>query len=132
MELTTISLEQLIRDTESHLSASGYSKSTIDRYNSCWKKLLKRYCIEGVEQFSFEMCLSIIKDEYHIPSIEKLQHHHVFYIRTVKILDEFLQNGKILRCHQNSGIQVVPEFESILKHFIDACHDSGLSERTIK
>lgn len=132
MEQTTILLEHLIRDTKLYLITSGYSKSTIDRYNSCWKKLLKCYRIKGFEQFSLEICLSIIKDEYHIPSNEKLQHHHVFYIRTIKILDEFLQYGKILRCHQNSGMKVATEFKGILKHFIDVFYDSGLSERTIK
>jgi len=42
MNTTTISLKQLISNVESHLSALGYSPSTISRYQSCWKKILKR------------------------------------------------------------------------------------------
>jgi len=132
MNRTTISLKQLISSVESHLSASGYSQNTINRYRSCWKKVLKRCSIDGIEEFSYEKCLSFIQEDYNIPSLENLKHHHVFYLRTIKVLNEYALYGKILKCHQKSGVQVVSEFADILSEFLKTRLKSGLNERTIE
>jgi len=131
MNKTTISLKQLISNVESHLSASGYSIYTIKRYRSCWNKILKRCSVDGIEKFSYEKCLSFIQEEYNISSLENLKPHHVFYLRTIKILNEYALYGKILKCHQKSGVQVVPEFTEVLSEFLKLELKSGLSERTI-
>lgn len=128
---TTMSLEQLVQDVEAHLYDSKYSKGTIDRYRASWRKLLKRCRLEGVHHFSYEICLAIIKEEYHIPSNEKLKLSHVFYLRTVKVLDDFKQCGHILKCHQKQGTKVTVEFVDVLQCFIEYSVASGLSERTI-
>ncbi|QUH26407.1 site-specific integrase [Serpentinicella alkaliphila] len=132
MNMTTISLKQLISSVESHLSASGYSKNTINRYRSCWRKILKRCSIYGIEEFSYKKCLSFIQEEYNIPSLENLKHHHVFYLRTIKVLNEYALYGKILKCHQKLGVQVVSEFADILSEFLNTGLESGLTKRTIE
>lgn len=132
MNKTTISLRQLINNVESHLSTFGYSPDTINRYRSCWNKILKRCSIEGIEEFSFETCMSLIKEEYNIPSLDNLKPHHVFYLRTIKVLNEYALYGEILKCHQRSGVQVVPEFADTLYDFIKSRYEYGLSERTIE
>jgi len=76
--------------------------------------------------------MSFIKEEYNIPSLENLKPHHVFYIRTVKVLNEYALYGKILKCHQKSGVQVVQDFADVLSDFIKFGFESGLSERTME
>lgn len=132
MNRTTISLKQLVSSVESHLSASGYSLDTINRYRSCWKKILKRCSIDGIEEFSYEKCLEFVREEYNIPSLENLKRHHVFYLRTIKVLNEYALYGKILKCHQKSGVQVAAEFADVLSEFLKFGLESGLSERTIR
>lgn len=132
MNKTTISLKELISNVESHLSALGYSPATINRYRSCWKKIFKRCSVEGMEEFSYEKCMLFIKEEYNIPLLDNLKSHHVFYLRTIKVLNEYVLYGKILKCHQNFGVQVTPEFEDILSDFIMFGFESGLSERTME
>ena len=132
MNKTTISLKELISNVESHLSALDYSPATINKYSSCWKKVLNRCNVEGIEDFSYETCMLFIKEEYNIPVSENPKPHHVFYIRTIKVLNEYLLYGKILKCHQKSGVQVVPEFEDVLSDFIKFGFESGLSKRTME
>ena len=115
----TISLEELIENVESHLHISGYSEGTIKKYHYSWRVLLKRCLSEGISQYSYESCLAIVKQEYHIPSTEKLKHNHVFHLRTIKILDEFAKHGQIFKCHQEPGKQVTSAFSECLKSFVN-------------
>lgn len=132
MNNSTISLKQLITDVELHLMTLGYAQSTINRYKSCWKKILKRCNTEGINEFSYELCMSLIREEYNIPTSEKLKGHHIFCLRTIKVLNEYYIYGKIFKCHQKSGVRVASEFEEILSIFIELGLESGLTERTMK
>ena len=128
---TTISLKELIQNVESHLHASGYSDGTIKRYHYSWRVLLKRCLLKGFHQFSYESCLAIIKQEYHIPLTVKLKYNHVFHLRTVKVLDEFIKHGRIFKCHQKPGKQATSIFSEYLNRFVNDARASGLSERTV-
>lgn len=126
-----ISLEELIKNVETHLSSSGYSEKTIKRYHDSWQVLLERCLSEGIRKFSYENCLSLVKQEYDIPVEGNLKGSHVFYIRTVKILEDFATHNQIFRCHQKAGKQVCPIFLECLNCFVDYARETGLSERTI-
>lgn len=129
---TTISLEELIQTVESHLHASGCSDGTIKRYHYCWKVLLKRCLSQGINQFSYESCMAVVKQEYHIPSNGKLKHSQVFHLRTIKILDEFAKYGQIFKCHQKPRKQVNSNFSECLKQFVNDSRACGLAERTVE
>ena len=132
MNNSTISLKQLITDAESYLMTLGYAQSTINRYKSRWKKILKRCNAKGIDEFSYELCMSIIKEEYSIPTSGKLKNHQVFNLRTVKVLNEYHIYGEIFKCHQKAGVQIVSEFEEVLSTFIKLGLESGLTERTME
>lgn len=129
---TTISLKELIQRVESYLHVSGYSAGTIKHYHYCWNVLLKRCLARGINQFSYEACVSIIKQEYLIPLSGKLKSIQVFHLRTVKTLDEFSKYGRIFRCHQKPGKQVNTNFSECLNQFVNYSRTCGLSERTVK
>ncbi|WP_010248561.1 site-specific integrase [Acetivibrio cellulolyticus] len=129
---TTISLEELIQSAESHLRNSGYTDSTIKRYHYSWKVLLKRCLLQGIEQFSYESCIAVVKQEYHILTDGKLTQSQVFHLRTIKILDEFAKHGRFFKCHQKPREQVNLNFSECLKLFISASRASGLTDRTVE
>ena len=103
MNNSTISLKQLITDVELHLMTLGYAQSTINRYKSCWKKILKRCNTEGINEFSYELCMSLIREEYNIPTSEKLKGHHIFCLRTTQGDGSFVLFG-IKGCDGDAGI----------------------------
>jgi site-specific recombinase XerD len=70
--------------------------------------------------------------EYQIPTSGKLNYNQVFHIRTVKILDEFAKNGRILKCHQKPREEVSSNFSKYLKLFINNSRVLGLTERTVE
>ena len=122
MNKTTISLKKLINNVESHLSALDYSPTTINRYSSCWKKVLNRCNVEGMEEFSYETCMLFIKEEYNIPVSENPKPHHVFYIRTIKVLNEYPQvRGDNLPSHKGTGYH---------PNFVETCEtrDTGTGQ----
>lgn len=129
---TTISLEELIQNAESHLCNSGYAEGTIKRYHYCWKVLLKRCLSQGTNYFSYESCMEVVKQEYHIPTNGKLKQSQVFRIRTIKILDEFAKYGQIFKCHQKAKERVDSNFAECLRLFVNESLASGLTERTVK
>ncbi|MEA1975000.1 MAG: tyrosine-type recombinase/integrase, partial [Bacillota bacterium] len=81
--------------------------------------------------FSIEIGMEFLQKNRNISFNKKLKYHEVFWIRTIKVLEEIVNYGYFLKCHRNSAKKVVKIYEDLLLEYLIYCKSRKLSERTI-
>lgn len=131
MKKTTISLEKVIYEANKYLEENNYKKSTITNYNSKWRTFTK-YCNKNnYSTFSIEIGMEFLQKDRNISLNQKLKESEVFWIRTIKVLDEIVTFGYFLKCHRPAGEKIVKIYENLLSEYLIYSKSKKLSERTI-
>ncbi len=131
MDHTTISLPELISNSDKQLDLLGYAEGTKRRYRLTWHSFLVYATQNGQIYFSKDLGTSFLEDYYQIKSGMNLSGSQVFKVRTITVLGEMLDHNCFFKCHHKKGSQPPPQFHDILNKYKDVQREKGLSERTI-
>ncbi len=132
IDTTKLSLAELIQHATLLLDELNYSEGTKYRYVCNWKHLQKYANTRNYNVFSSELGEAFLLDSYGIKQGNKLSSSQVFKVRSVKVLNEYLQHQTFRKCHQSTGRKVPNQFKNILMEYIHEQKVRQLSKRTIK
>lgn len=131
MDHTTISLPELISNSDRQLYLLGYAEGTKRRYRLIWHRFSVYAAQNGQTYFSRDLGTSFLEDYYQIKSGMNLSGSQVFKVRTIAVLGEMLDRNCFFKCHHKKGSQSSPQFHDILNEYKNLQREKGLSERTI-
>jgi|AntRauTorckE6833_2_1112554.scaffolds.fasta_scaffold06234_3 site-specific recombinase XerD len=131
MKKTTMSLERVIYEANKYLEENNYKKATITHYNSHWRTF-KKYCKENnCSTFSIEIGMEFLQKNRNIIFSKKLKSHEVFWIRSIRVLEETINYGYFLKCHRATSTKIINVYENLLLEYLVYSKTKKLSERTI-
>jgi integrase/recombinase XerD len=94
----TMFLEDLIKETKTHLVSLNYAKDTLRHMDNCWKLLANYAQVEGVSYFTTEFGHSFLKEQYGIEPFTTLKTSFKRNLRrAVMILSDYQRNGIIFK-----------------------------------
>lgn len=131
MKKSTMSLKKVIYEANKYLEENNYKESTITNYNSHWKTF-KKYCQRNnYSTFSIEIGLEFLKIGKNISLNQKLKDSEIFWIRTIKVLEDIIIYGYFLKRHSVKGKKIVKDYENLLLEYLAYNKSKKLSKRTI-
>lgn len=117
-------LEEHINSTREALESAGATKSHLNCFRSVTNKIKKHAAKNGIEEYSSELGLTVIKEYYNIlaESDNQVMHHQKKHLVCVNNLNDFLTHGKVFLYHKKRvGDYIIPSgfsetYELYIKH----------------
>ena len=123
----------IVEFLEKELLKQGYSQSTMQFYNTAWKKIIKYFNSKGITYYSEELLLEFLEDVYQISKKKELgsiTSYEISMIRAACLLGDFSQNGNFLRKYYKKPIITNEKQLAVVAQFEQACINNGNREDT--
>lgn len=90
-----MNINNLIMSIKDKLQERGYGSNTICRYECCWSRLIAYMYEQKIEIYSPEIGIIFLRETYGVTPMENLTYQQRFGVRSVKLLNDFIETGSI-------------------------------------
>ena len=127
-------LEELINQTKQNLKDTGYSSTSLCVHGKIWKELSEYLSSKGIASYAPVNGLDYLHYKINYPEIleRTLTHDERDFIRAIRFLNEYQENGAIPSALPRRRIIWDSETESLREEFEVFCQKNLNSRSTVK
>lgn len=120
---TKTAIEQLVQEVMEKLEDMNYAENTCNAYHRAYKRLIGYAKDRGIEAYSEELGIKYLQETYSLPEDweRKVPRRACGPARTIRVLNEYQQCGKIPRRTSKKKKRVYPFYTEIMKDFEKEC-----------